>query len=396
MKKSATLNRLSESATLAMARKARELKAKGLDIVSLSLGEPDFNTPTVIKEAAEKAIENNYSHYTPVNGYLEVREAVSNKFKRDNGLEYSPEQIVLSTGAKQSIANVVLAMVSPGEKVLLPAPYWVSYSEIVKLAGGIPFSITTSIENDFKITAQQLEEALLEKPVMMIFSSPCNPSGSVYTEKELASLAEIIENNPDFYVISDEIYELINFEEANYSLAKFSKIKDQVITVNGVSKAFAMTGWRLGYIGASKEIAQAAAKIQGQITSAPSGISQMAAKRALELDPSEVSFMKEEFLRRRNMMLDLLGEIPGITLNVPEGAFYIFPNISTFLGKSYKGKTITNSNDLCIYLLEEFHIGIVAGSAFGNDNCVRISYASSEENLRKAAARIKEGLLSLV
>jgi len=396
MKTSTTLSRLSESATIAMARMARELKSDGKDVISLSLGEPDFNTPDFIKEAAKKAIEQNYSHYTPVNGYLEVREAVCTKFKRDNDLDYTPDQIVLSTGAKQSIGNIVFALVSPGEKVLLPAPFWVSYSEVIKMAGGIPVSIETHIDNDFKITAQQLEEAIaIHNPVMMIFSSPCNPSGSVYSYDELKSISNVIRKFPEFYVISDEIYEHIIFEGTNYSLAKFPEIYNQIITVNGVSKAFAMTGWRLGYIGAPTWIAKAAAKIQGQLTSAPSSISQMAAKKALETDPSEIEFMRIEFLRRRDLMLGWLKEIKGMKLNVPEGAFYIFPNIEYFLGKSYQGKKINDASDLCMHLLKEFNVALVTGDAFGAPNCIRISYASSKDNLQKAAARIKEGLESL-
>lgn len=390
-----TISRLSESATLAMARMARELSDQGKDIIGLSLGEPDFDTPDFIKEACKKAVDENYSHYPPVNGYGPVREAISRKFKRDNNLDYSPDQIVVSTGAKQSLANVVLSIVNSGEDVLLPAPYWVSYADIVRMANANPIGLPTSIDNDFKVTAEELEAAITPKTRMIIYSSPCNPSGSVYSRKELAAIADVIKRNPEVYVISDEIYELINFTGDHCSLASFPEIYDQVITVNGVSKAFAMTGYRLGYIGAPLWIAKACSKIQGQVTSAPSGVSQMGAKAAVEADPSSVKYMREEFLKRRDMMLGLLAEIPRMKLNVPEGAFYIFPNVSTYFGKSTDGITINNATDLCMYLLEKEHVALVSGDAFGNPNCLRLSYAASEAQLREAAKRIKRGLARL-
>ena len=390
-----TISRLSESATLAMARMARELREQGKDIIGLSLGEPDFDTPDFIKEACKIAVDENYSHYPPVNGYGPVREAISRKFKRDNNLDYSPDQIVVSTGAKQSLANVVLSIVSSGEDVLLPAPYWVSYSDIVRLANANPIGLPTSIDNDFKVTATELEAAITPKTRMIIYSSPCNPSGSVYSREELEDIADVIKRNPEIYVISDEIYELINFSGDHCSLASFPEIFDQVITVNGVSKAFAMTGYRLGYIGAPLWIAKACSKIQGQFTSAPSGISQMGAMAAVEADPSAVEFMKKEFLKRRDMMLGLLAEIPGLKLNVPEGAFYIFPNVSSYFGKNINGTTINNATDLCMYLLENEHVALVSGDAFGDPNCLRLSYAASEDLLREAADRIKRGLARL-
>ena len=386
------LSRLSESATLAMARISRELKAKGLDVISLSLGEPDFNTPDFVKDAAKKAIDENYSHYPPVNGYAEVREAISNKFKRDNNLDYSPDQIVLSTGAKQSIANVVLSLVNPGDEVILPAPYWVSYSEVVKVAGGIPVSITTRIEDDFKLTASQLEAAITPKTRLMIYSSPCNPSGSVYTQSELESLAAVLRQHENVLVVSDEIYELINFTDAHASLGTIDGMYDRTITVNGVSKGFAMTGWRLGYIGAPLWIAKACSKIQGQFTSAPCGISQMAAKAAVEADPAVTHNMKQAFLARRDMMIAGLRAIDGLKVNVPTGAFYIFPDASSFFGKSDGTTTVNNASELCNYLLEKEHVALVTGEAFGDPNCFRISYAASEDELKKALVRIKRAL----
>lgn len=374
---------------------ARELREQGKDIIGLSLGEPDFDTPDFIKEACKTAIDENYSHYPPVNGYGPVREAISRKFKRDNNLDYSPDQIVVSTGAKQSLANVVLSIVSSGEDVILPAPYWVSYADIVRLANANPIGLPTSIDNDFKVTAAELEAAITPKTRMIIYSSPCNPSGSVYSRDELSAIADVIKRNPEVYVISDEIYELINFSGDHCSLASFPDIYDQVITVNGVSKAFAMTGYRLGYIGAPLWIAKACSKIQGQFTSAPSGISQMGAKAAVESDPSTVDFMRAEFLKRRDMMLGLLAGIPGLKLNVPEGAFYIFPNVSSYFGKSVDGKTIKNATDLCMYLLESENVALVSGDPFGDPNCLRLSYAASESQLREAAERIKRGLARL-
>lgn len=395
-KESALLSRLTESATLAMARISRELKAKGVDIISLSLGEPDFDTPDFIKEAAISAIENNYTHYPPVNGYLEVREAISKKFKRDNNLDYTADQIVVSTGAKQSIANVILSIINPGDEVLLPAPYWVSYSEMVKVAGGIPVVVPTSIESDFKLTPAKLSEVISPKTRMIIYSSPCNPTGSVYTLSELEALAAVLRQYPDVFIISDEIYELINFSGGHASIATLEGMYDRTITVNGVSKGFAMTGWRLGYIGAPLWIAQACTKIQGQFTSAPSSISQMATKAAVEADPSSVDYMVEAFLRRRNLMIEGLRGIDKLKINEPQGAFYIFPDASAYFGLSHAGTTIANANDLCNYLLADAHVALVTGEAFGAPECFRISYATADEVLTEAIRRMKVSLDKLV
>ena len=384
------LNRLPESATLAMARMSRELKEDGKDVISLSLGEPDFNAPDFVKEACKQAVDDNYSHYPPVNGYGELREAICHKFKRDNCLVYTPDQIVVSTGAKQTISNIVYALVNPGDEVLLPAPFWVSYAAMVQLAGGVPVIIPTQIENDFKITAEELKAHISDKTRLMIYSSPCNPSGSVYSKDELTALAEVIKSKPDFFVVSDEIYEHINYTGEHASLGTIPGIFDQVITVNGVSKAFAMTGYRIGYLGAPTWIAKACSKMQGQVTSAPSGVSQMAAKAAVLADPSSVSYMKDAFLKRRDMMLEKLGEIPGLKLNVPEGAFYIFPNCMELLGTvTDDGKEINTSSDLCMYLLQAENVALVAGDAFGAAECFRLSYAASEEMLVEAAVRMK-------
>jgi aspartate aminotransferase len=389
------INRLSESATIAMAQKSRELKNQGLDIISLALGEPDFNTPDFVKEAAHTAIDENYSKYMPVPGYLDLREAISHKFKRDNGLSYDPSQIQVSTGAKQAIANVVLSLVNPGEEVLLPAPFWVTYEEIVKLAGGIPKIIKTSIEDDFKMTAELLEENIGPNTKLMIFSSPCNPTGSVYSEDELRNMAKVIAKNPNFYVVSDEIYEHINFVGSHFSLANYEGIFEQVVTINGVSKAFAMTGWRIGYMGAPKQIADACIKMQGQFTSGASSIAQRAALAAVAADPSVTHDMRAEFLKRRNFMLGELKNIEGFKVNEPEGAFYIFPEVSALFGKSYNGRTIQNSDDLCMYLLEEGLVAVVTGDAFGAPGYFRISYAASEADLKKATERIKSAISKL-
>lgn len=389
------INKLSESQTIAMNKKSRELKESGVDVISLSLGEPDFYTPDFIKEAAKKAIDENYSTYPPISGYKDLREAISRKFKRDNNLEYSPEQIVVSTGAKQSIANVVLCTVNPGDEVLLPAPFWVTYHEIVKLAGGIPVKIPGKIENDFKITGEDLEQYISHKTRMMIFSTPCNPSGSVYTEKELQDLARVIRIHEEFLVVSDEIYEHIIFEGKHTSLASIDEIKHQVVTVNGVSKGFAMTGWRIGYIGAPEWLAKACDKMQGQFTSAAASISQRAALAAIEADPSVVDHMREAFKKRRDMVLDLLNQIPGFKTNKPAGAFYIFPNVEEIYGKKYEGHKINDSTDLCMYLLEEGKVGLVPGDAFGSPQCIRISYATSEDQLREALKRIKNAIEKL-
>ena len=386
---------MEESATIAMSRISRELKAAGKDIISLSLGEPDFFTPEFIKDAAKEALDQNYTMYTPVAGYDDLRESISLKFRRDNGLNYSKDQIVVSTGAKQSIANAVLSCINPGDEVIIPAPYWVSYIEIVKVAEGIPVIVHAGIENDFKITAEQFEKAITPKTKMLIFSSPCNPTGSLYSYEELKGLAEVLKKNPSIVVIADEIYEHINFVGKHQSLAQFPEIFDQVITVNGVSKAWAMTGWRLGYIGASKMIADACNKVQGQFTSATCSIAQRATIAAMNADPAVLSDMIVAFKKRRDLVLGMLKEMPGVKANTPEGAFYIFPDISAFFGKKYKDYTITNAQDLCLYLLAEALVALVSGDAFGAPECIRISYAASEETLTKAMERVKEALAKL-
>lgn len=386
------LQRLNEPATLAMARISRELAAKGLDVISLSLGEPDFDTPDFIKEAAKKAIDDNYSHYPPLNGYAEVREAISRKFKRDNALEYSPEQIVVSTGAKQSIANAILAIINPGDEVIIPAPFWVSYEEQVKMAGGIPVILPTRVEDNFKLSASQLEAAITNKTRMLIYSSPCNPSGSVYSEEELRALAAVLATYERILVISDEIYELINFSGEHASMAAMPGMYENTITVNGVSKGFAMTGWRIGYIGAPLWIARACAKMQGQFTSAPTGIAQMAAKAAVEADPSVVTSMVAAFKRRRDVLLEKLGAIDRIKFNRPEGAFYVFPDVSAYYGCSFGEYVITNSTDITNYLLATEYVACVNGEAFGDGNCIRLAYATSEDKILEAATRIHRAL----
>ena len=390
------VNRLSESATIAMARKARELKSQGIDIISLSLGEPDFNTPDFIKDAGKEGIDKNFSKYMPVNGYQDLREAISNKFKRDNGIDYSSEQIVVSTGAKQSIANVVLSLINPGDEVIVPAPYWVSYAEIIKMAEGVPVFIETSIKNDFKISPLELQDAITNKTKMMIYSSPCNPSGSVYSKEELRSLADVLVNYPSITVLSDEIYEHINFTGSYFSIAAFPDMYNQVVTINGVSKSFAMTGWRLGYIGAPLHIAQACTKIQGQFTSGTSSISQRAAIAAVSADPSVIHSMRDAFLSRRDFILEELNKIKGININQPHGAFYVFPDVSAFFNKSYENFTVNNSDQLAMYILETAKVAVVTGNAFGSPNCIRISYASSMEKLKDAMDRIATALNNLV
>lgn len=384
------INRLSESATIAMAQKSRELKSQGKDIISLSLGEPDFNTPDFVKEAAKKAIDDNYTKYMAVPGYEDLRATIVEKFKRDNNLDYDIDQIVVSTGAKQSIANVVLALVEEGDEVIIPAPYWVTYMEIVKMAGGKPVVVHASIENDFKITAAQLAENISAKTTLMIFSNPCNPTGSIYSKEELEGLSEVVEKHPNLCVISDEIYEHIRFDGPHISLAQFDNIYNQVITVNGVSKAYAMTGWRLGFIGAPMDIAKACIKMQGQFTSGTCSISQRAAIAALAADPKEATkTMVEAFERRRALVLERLNKMKGVKSNTPGGAFYVFPDISSFFGKSYNGKIIHTASDLCLYLLEEAEVALVTGEAFGADNCIRISYAASEKELTEAMDRLE-------
>tara|TARA_B110000879_G_scaffold70498_1_gene98474 strand:- start:713 stop:1906 length:1194 start_codon:yes stop_codon:yes gene_type:complete len=389
------LQAMEESATIAMSQKSRELKAEGLDVISLSLGEPDFNTPEFIKDAAIQGMKDNYTKYTPVPGYEDLRQAISNKFKRDNNLDYPINQIVVSTGAKQSIANVVLSMVNNGDEVIIPAPYWVSYIEIVKVSEGIPVAISAGIENDFKITGAQLESAITKKTKMVIFSTPCNPTGSVYNKEELRDLADVLVRYPHIVVIADEIYEHINFGTKHESLAQFADIKKQVVTINGVSKAWAMTGWRLGYIGASKEIAAACSKIQGQFTSGTSSITQRAAIAAMNADPIVLVDMIAAFKSRRTLVLDALNQIEGVITNVPGGAFYVFPDVSYFYGKSYNGRTVNNGSDLALYILDEALVALVTGEAFGDPNCIRISYAASEETLIEAMKRVKDALEKL-
>lgn len=389
------LQAMEESATIAMSQKSRELKAQGLDVISLSLGEPDFTTPDFIKEAANQAIKDDYTRYTPVPGYEDLRSAISNKFKRDNGLDYAPNQIVVSTGAKQSIANVAMSIVNEGDEVIIPAPFWVSYIEIVKVAEGTPVIVNAGIDTDFKITAAQLEEAITEKTKMMIFSTPCNPTGSVYSKEELRALADVLVKYPHIVVICDEIYEHINFGTRHESLAQFEDVYSQVVTVNGVSKAWAMTGWRLGYIGANKEIAAACSKIQGQFTSGTCSITQKAAIAAMDADPVVLKDMVDAFAGRRTLVLDALNQIEGVKTNVPGGAFYVFPDVSYFYGKSYNGTTINNGSDLAMYLLNEALVALVTGEAFGDPNCIRISYAASEETLTEAMNRVKTALEKL-
>ena len=387
------INNLPVSATLAMAAKARELKENGVDIIGLSLGEPDFNTPDFIKEAAIEAINDNYNSYTPVDGYGDLKKSICNKFKRDNQLDYKPDQIVVSTGAKQSIANAVQVLVNPGEDVLLVAPYWVSYSAIVTLAEGNPIEIRSDISTDFKITPKQLENSITDKTKLIIINSPNNPSGSVYSEEEYLALAKVIESYPGIYILSDEIYEHINYGVPHFSFAKIPSMYDRTITVNGLAKAFAMTGWRIGYIGAPNWIAKACTKMQGQITSGTNCIAQRAAIAALDASVEKIQYMVDEFKSRRTLIIDLLiSEINGFSLNKPKGAFYVFPDISYFFGKTLKGKKINNASDFAIYLLENAHVATVTGDAFGAPNNIRISYAASKENIIKAIERINRAV----
>ena len=390
------LNRLAESATLAMARMSRELKDEGKDVIALSLGEPDFDTPEFIKEAAIQAITDNYSHYTPVAGLIELRQAIVKKFERDNKLIFTAEQIVTSTGAKQSLANVCLSILNDGDEVLLPCPYWVSYSEIIKLAEGKAVPIPSSIDNNFKITTEQLKNAITDKTRMLIFSSPCNPSGTVYTKQELLDFADILKNFPNIIIIADEIYEHINFTDEHFSIGRIDELKDRVVTVNGVSKGFAMTGWRVGFIGAPLWIAKACNKIQGQVTSATCAIAQKATETAMLAEPkSTTKEMKETFLRRRDLLITELQKINGVKCNIPQGAFYIFPDISFYFGKTDGNITIKNATDLCMYLLNSCFVALVAGDAFGNPECVRISYAASDDKLLEATKRIHYQLKQL-
>ena len=383
---------MATSATLAMAAKARELKAEGKDIIGLSLGEPDFNTPDFIKAAAKQAIDDNYNSYTPVDGYGELKQAIITKFKRDNNLLYKPSQIVVSTGAKQCLANVALVLLNKGDEVILPCPYWVSYADIVKLSEGTPIEVKTSIATDFKMTPAQLEAAITPNTKMIWFSSPCNPSGSVYSKQELRALADVLQKHPKIYIVSDEIYEHINYGSGHASMAQFEDMYDRTITVNGVSKAFAMTGWRIGYLGAPEAIARACNKMQGQITSGANCIAQRAVITALEASPSKVQYMIDEFKTRRDLMLNLLSEIDGFSCNIPEGAFYVFPDVSSLFGKTFNGVQINNATDLSLFLLEDALVATVTGDAFGNPNCIRISYAASQKQIIAAIERIKKSL----
>ena len=389
------INNLSESETLAMTRMSRELMAEGKDVISLSIGEPDFDTPAFIKDAAKKAIDENYTHYTPVPGYPELRKAISLKFKRDNDLDYTPEQIVVSTGAKHSLANIALSILNPGDEVILPAPFWVSYKEIIKLAEATSVVIPTTIEQDFKVAAADIKKVITPNTRMIWFSTPCNPSGSVYSKEELYEIALLLKDHPNILIVSDEIYEHISFTGKHQSIAQFDFIKNQVITVNGVSKGFAMTGWRIGYIGAPKWIADACAKMQGQFTSGTCSISQKAAQAAMEADPSVTYEMKAAFEKRRELVLSLMKEIPGLKLNNPKGAFYVFPDVSNYFGKSDGETTINNATELTMYLLNKGLVALVSGDAFGDPNCIRLSYATSEEVLIEAIRRIKETLAFL-
>ncbi|GAB3936354.1 pyridoxal phosphate-dependent aminotransferase [Mucilaginibacter myungsuensis] len=390
------INNLAESATIKMAKMGRELAAKGVDVISLSFGEPDFHTPEHVKEAAKKAMDDNFTYYTPVAGYPQLRAAITKKLKDENGLDYDPSQIVVSTGAKQAIANAVLCLVNPGDEVIIPTPYWVSYSEVVKLAEGESVFIDTTVESSFKITPEQLEAAITPKSKLFMFSSPCNPTGSVYSKAELEGLAKVFEKHPHVYILSDEIYEHINFIGGHESIAQFDSIKDRVVIINGFSKAYAMTGWRIGYTASNKEIAAACDKMQGQVTSGTCSITQRAGTAAYEGGLESVLQMREQFQKRRDIVYKLLSDIPGLTVNLPEGAFYFFPNVTSFFGKSYNGKTIKDSDDLSIFLLEEGHVATVGGDSFGDPKSIRLSYAAAEDKLIEACRRVKEALGKLV
>ena len=380
---------LATSQTLAMAAKARELRASGKDVIGLSLGEPDFNIPDFIKESAKKAIDENYNSYTPVDGYADLKQAIINKFERDNGLRFTSPQIVVSTGAKQALYNIASVLINPGDEVILPCPYWVSYADIVKLKGGVPVEVKTDIKNNFKMTGDQLINAITEKTKMVWFSSPCNPSGSVYSKKELQEISNVLESHKGIFIVSDEIYEHINYKGGHHSIGSFENVKDRTITVNGVSKAFAMTGWRIGYIGAPEWIARSCNKVQGQVTSGANCIAQRAVITALTEQPEKIKYMVDEFKIRRNLILDLLNDITGFKCNIPDGAFYVFPNISHYFGKIIDGFEINNASDMSMFLLEKALVATVTGDAFGNPNCIRISYAASTEQIKKAVERIK-------
>tara|TARA_B100000925_G_scaffold70574_1_gene48960 strand:+ start:3260 stop:4450 length:1191 start_codon:yes stop_codon:yes gene_type:complete len=383
---------LATSQTLAMAAKARELRASGKDVIGLSLGEPDFNIPDFIKESAKIAIDENYNSYTPVDGYADLKQAIINKFERDNGLRFTSPQIVVSTGAKQALYNIASVLINPGDEVILPCPYWVSYADIVKLKGGVPVEVKTDIKNNFKMTGDQLMNAITEKTKMVWFSSPCNPSGSVYSKKELQEISNVLESHKGIFIVSDEIYEHINYKGGHHSIGSFENVKDRTITVNGVSKAFAMTGWRIGYIGAPEWIARSCNKVQGQVTSGANCIAQRAVITALTEKPEKIKYMVDEFKIRRNLILDLLNDITGFKCNIPDGAFYVFPNISHYFGKTIDGFEINNASDMSMFLLEKALVATVTGDAFGNPNCIRISYAASTEQIKKAVERIKSAV----
>ncbi|MBK9399942.1 MAG: pyridoxal phosphate-dependent aminotransferase [Bacteroidetes bacterium] len=389
------VNQLEESATIAMARLSRELQEEGHDIISLSLGEPDFDTPKDICEAAKDAIDKGFTHYPPISGFSDLRKAISEKFKRENNLDYKPEQIVVSTGAKQSIANVVFSLIDPGDEVIIPAPYWVSYSQIIQLAGGIPVFIPTSVETDFKPKISEIKAAITPKTKLFIFSSPCNPTGTIFSKDELKAIAEVLHPHEKIWILSDEIYEHIRFEADHASIAQFDFIRDRVIIVNGVSKGYAMTGWRIGYMAACIEVAKACDKMQGQFTSGANSIAQKASLKALSTDWQNYGYMREIFLKRRDLVLSLMAEIPGWKFNKPAGAFYIFPDVTSFFGKSHGEYKIQNGTDLCMYLLADAKVSMVTGEAFGDNNCIRLSFATSEELLKEAMKRIKVSLAKL-
>lgn len=389
------LNRLAPSATLAMSQKSSEMKAQGIDVINMSVGEPDFNTPDHIKNAAKEAVDNNYSRYSPVPGYADLRKAIAAKLKRENNLEYNINEILVSNGAKQSVCNTVMALVNDGDEVIIPTPYWVSYPQMVKLAGGNPVFINAGFEQNFKITAQQLEDAITPKTRLLILCSPSNPTGSVYTKDELESLAEVIKSHEDLFVLADEIYEHINYTGRHESIAQFPGMKERSIIVNGVSKAYAMTGWRIGFIAAPEWIVKGCNKLQGQYTSGPCSVSQKAAEAAYTLPQDCVEGMRKAFERRRNLIVELAKDIPGLEVNTPQGAFYLFPKCSSFYGKSDGKRTINNSTDFAMYLLEVGHVATVAGDAFGDPECFRMSYATSDENIREAMSRIKDVLSRL-
>ncbi|MBL0096345.1 MAG: pyridoxal phosphate-dependent aminotransferase [Bacteroidetes bacterium] len=389
------VNQLEESATIAMARLSRELQEEGHDIISLSLGEPDFDTPKDICEAAKEAIDKGFTHYPPISGFSDLRKAISEKFKRENNLDYKPEQIVVSTGAKQSIANVVFSLIDPGDEVIIPAPYWVSYSQIIQLAGGIPVFIPTSVETDFKPKISEIKAAITPKTKLFIFSSPCNPTGTIFSKDELKAIAEVLHPHEKIWILSDEIYEHIRFEAEHASIAQFDFIRDRVIIVNGVSKGYAMTGWRIGYMAACIEVAKACDKMQGQFTSGANSIAQKASLKALSTDWQNYGYMREIFLKRRDLVLSLMAEIPGWKFNKPAGAFYIFPDVTSFFGKSHGEYKIQNGTDLCMYLLADAKVSMVTGEAFGDNNCIRLSFATSEELLKEAMKRIKVSLAKL-